>query len=98
MHKTIILSVSVLLAACASGSGNYDAEPRVNSGHQQSSCPVGGTCQNLGGDTFTEEERLNSGLKADSDAELEAEADKIRAKSAKDQEKAIKQLEQSTAN
>jgi hypothetical protein len=98
MHKTIILSLSVLLAACATGGGYSGAEPSVNSGHQQPSCPVGGTCQNLGGDTFTEEERLNSGLKAENDAALEAEADKIRAKSAKNQEKEIKRLEQSTAN
>lgn len=98
MQKAIILSLSVLLAACATGGGYSGAEPTINSGNQQPSCPVGGTCQNLGGDTFAEEERLNSGLKAENDAELEAEAEKIRAQSAKNQEQEIKRLEQSTAN
>ena len=85
------LVLSLLFAAFAGTA--YPESATINAPIDQQPCAVGSSCQNMGGDVFSEEERLNQGLKADSDQDLEAEAAKIREQSPEDIEKTIEKLE-----
>lgn len=91
MHKAATAFTLVLLAGCA-GSGQTPAVAESGMGGGNP-CPPGGSCQNMGGDTFSEAENLNQGLKSDSDEDLEAQAAKIRKQSQKDLDETIEKLE-----
>lgn len=91
MQKKPIITLSLLLAAFAGTA--YPESATINAPIDRLPCPVGSSCQNLGGDVFAEEERLNQGLKADSDKRMETDASKIRNQNPEDMEKTIEKLE-----
>jgi hypothetical protein len=87
MQKLAIIALGALLSACTTGGAS-----RPDTTYQRP-CGVGETCQNLGVDTIDEGQVLNQGLEADSDAELEAQAEKIRNASPEKLEKTIEKME-----
>ncbi len=93
LHKGRFSSVAgfiLLLAACSNN--NYTTEAQ-SSTRMEGSCPVGSTCDDLGGNIGAEDQRLNSGLKPDNSAALEAEAEKIRNQDPEKLEKSIEKME-----
>jgi hypothetical protein len=93
LHSGKVSSVAVLLvllAAC--NNSNYTTEAQ-SSTRVEGSCPVGSTCDDLGGNSDAEDQRLNSGLKPDNSAALEAEAEKIRNQDPEKLEKSIEKME-----
>jgi hypothetical protein len=86
MRKLTIIALGAVLSACTAGGASRDT---VN----QQPCGVGETCQNLGADTIDERLAPNEGLHADSDAELEAQAEKIRNETPEKLEKTIEKME-----
>ena len=87
-----LASLILLLAACSNN--NYTTEAQSSS-RVPGSCPVGSTCDDLGGNIGAEDQRLNSGLKPDNSAALESEAEKIRNQDPEKLEKSIEKLERS---
>lgn len=85
------IALSLILSTCVGTV--YPESATINSPANQQPCSVGDSCQNMGGDVFSEEERLNQGLEADSDKRMEAEASKIRNQAPEDIEKTIEKLE-----
>lgn len=92
-HNGTFSSVAVLILLLAACSNNKYTTEAQSSTRLPGTCPVGSTCDDLGGNIGAEDQRLNSGLKSDNSAALEAEADKIRNQDPEKLEKSIEKME-----
>jgi hypothetical protein len=91
-NHLLAASLAVLLTACGGPRYATDTSPAAQPGQP---CPVGSTCDTLGGNVGAEHERLNSGLEADDPAALEAEAARIRGETPDQLEESIEKIEKS---
>ena len=89
--RLIMASLPILLAACGGPSYSTNAPPPATQVGEP--CPVGSTCETLGGNVGAEHERLNNGLEADDPAALESEAAKIRGEDPQKLEDSIRKME-----
>lgn len=85
--------LAALLTAC--GGPRYSTNTPPAAQQVGEPCPVGSTCETLGGNVGAQHDRLNNGLKADDPAALEAEAAKIRGETPDELEDSIEKIEKS---